>query len=138
MYESAYIFDRLFWFFIRIASKYQRLLQDVRLKALSLVIIQINWGYTNISLFSIDNFVLIQTSVHINAPTRNPGGRKRLYFDLKKAESGENIESFFNVSMIQFMYSFFSFVEISLTHNTISVCYSGLFLWWIQSVFGGL
>ena len=37
MYESVYIFDGLFWFFIRIVSKFQRLLQDVRLKALSLV-----------------------------------------------------------------------------------------------------
>ena len=37
MYESVYIFDGLFRFFIRIVSKFQRLLQDVRLKALSLV-----------------------------------------------------------------------------------------------------
>ena len=34
MYESVCIFDRLFWFFIR-------LLQDVRLKALSLVFLNI-------------------------------------------------------------------------------------------------
>ena len=38
MYESVCIFDRLFGFFIRIVSKFQRLLQDVRLKALSLVL----------------------------------------------------------------------------------------------------
>ena len=57
MYEYVCIFNRSFWFFIRIVSKFQRLLQDVRLKALSLVYFIQNFS------FDVFNFLLLHLTV---------------------------------------------------------------------------